>query len=157
MLLKQHGIDVVADVRSQPYSRFSPHFRQNALRELLAEAGLGYVYLGRELGGRPPETEFYDDAGNVLYGQLAQTERFAEGLRRLRDGAATQHVAVMCSEENPTRCHRRLLITCALLSEQEPPSVAHIRGDGRLVREDELAPRDATSGQQLNIFEEGQS
>ena len=145
------------DVRSQPYSRFSPHFRQNALRELLAEAGLGYVYLGRELGGRPPETEFYDDAGNVLYGQLAQTERFAEGLRRLRDGAATQHVAVMCSEENPTRCHRGLLITCALLSEQEPPSVAHIRGDGRLVREDELAPRDATSGQQLNIFEEGQS
>jgi uncharacterized protein (DUF488 family) len=34
-LLRRHGIEVLADVRSQPYSRFVPHFRQ----ELLPQSG----------------------------------------------------------------------------------------------------------------------
>ena len=151
-LLQRHGIEAVADVRSQPYSRFSPHFRQTTLQQLLAEAGLGYVFLGRELGGRPPEPVLYDDAGNVLYDQLAQTQRFADGLRRLLDGAAKQRVAMMCSEEDPAHCHRRLLITRALLAEQTPPTVMHIRSDGRLVPESELQRCDTNSEQQLTFF-----
>ena len=152
-LLQQHGIEAVADVRSQPYSRFSPHFRQTALRQLLAEAGLGYVFLGRELGGRPPEPDLYDDAGNVLYDRVARTGRFAEGLRHLLAGAATQRVAMMCSEEDPTRCHRRLLITQALLERGAPPTVIHIRGDGRLVAEAEGGHNEADESEQLNFFE----
>ena len=152
-LLQQHGIEAVADVRSQPYSRFSPHFRQTALRQLLAEAGLGYVFLGRELGGRPPEPDLYDDAGNVLYDQLAQTERFADGLQRLLDGAVKQRVAMMCSEEDPAHCHRRLLITQALLERGAPPTVIHIRGDGRLVAEAEGGHNEADESEQLTFFE----
>ena len=151
-LLQQHDIEAVADVRSQPYSRFSPHFRQARLRELLAEAGLGYMFLGRELGGRPPEPVLYDDAGNVLYDQLAQTERFAKGLRRLLDGAETQRVAVMCSEEDPTHCHRRQLITRALLEGDVPPTVMHIRGNGRLVPEAELGRLVTAPAQQLTFL-----
>ena len=36
------------------------------------------------------------------------------GLRRLVDGATRHRMAVMCSEENPTSCHRHRLITRAL-------------------------------------------
>ncbi|WP_428116826.1 DUF488 family protein [Candidatus Poriferisodalis sp.] len=151
-LLQQHSIEAVADVRSQPYSRFSPHFRQTALRQLLAEAGLGYVFLGRELGGRPPEPMLYDDAGNVLYDLLAQTQRFVGGLRRLLDRAEKQRVTMMCSEEDPAHCHRRLLVTRALLAEQTPPTVMHIRSDGRLVPESELQRCDTNSEQQLTLF-----
>ena len=110
-LLQQHGIETVVDVRSQPYSRFSPHFRQTRLRELLSDIGISYLFLGDELGGRPKEPEFYDSAGNVRYDRVTHTERFAKGLRRLMTTAETQQVAAMCSEEDPTRCHRRLLVT----------------------------------------------
>src|SRR5215213_7523959 len=48
-LLRQHGITAVADVRSHPYSRYLPHFSQPALKATLREAGLHYVFLGREL------------------------------------------------------------------------------------------------------------
>ena len=151
-LLQQHGIEAVVDVRSQPYSRFSPHFGQARLRQLLANVAIGYVFLGRELGGRPPEPELYDDDGKVLYGQLTQTERFAEGLQCLLDGAAKQRVAMMCSEEDPARCHRWLLITRALLEGDVPPTVIHIGGHGRLVPEAELGRLVTAPAQQLTFF-----
>ncbi len=151
-LLQQHSIETVVDVRSQPYSRFLPHFRQSRLRELLSEIGVGYLYLGNELGGRPKEPELYDSAGVVLYDRVARTEHFAVGLRRLMATAASRQVAAMCSEEDPTRCHRRLLITRELLSDDIPPTVMHIRGDGGLVTEAELAGRNRESGRQQSIF-----
>lgn len=151
-LLQQHGIETVVDVRSQPYSRFSPQFGQSSLRELLAETGIGYRFLGDALGGRPKEPELYDDADNVLYYRVARTERFAEGLRRLIADAATQRVAAMCSEEDPTRCHRCLLITRNLLNDDNPPTVLHIRGDGRSVAEVELASFKPGPERQLSLF-----
>jgi uncharacterized protein (DUF488 family) len=57
-LLQAARIEVLADVRSQPYSRHNPQFRRENLRASLQEAGLGYVFLGAELGARPPEPEF---------------------------------------------------------------------------------------------------
>jgi len=151
-LLQQHGIETVVDVRSQPYSRFSPHFRQARLRDLLLDIGISYLFLGDELGGRPKGPGLYNSAGNVLYDRVARTECFAKGLRRLMATAETQQVAAMCSEEDPTRCHRRLLITRELLNSDTPPTVMHIRGDGRLVTEAELADGDQESARQLTIF-----
>lgn len=138
-LLRGAQVEVVADLRSQPYSRFSPHFSRGALRSALMEIGLDYVFLGEELGGRPPEPELYDSDGHVLYSEVAKTERFAAGLRRLLDGAARYRVAMLCSEEDPTDCHRRLLVT-RVLSERSVP-VLHIRGDGTTLAETELTER----------------
>lgn len=153
--LQQHGIETVVDVRSQPYSRFSPHFRQSRLRGLLSGIGIGYVFLGEELGGRPKEPEFYDETGNVRYDRVARTERFADGLRRLMAAAATQQVAAMCGEEDPAHCHRRLLITRALLRHGTRPTVIHIRGDGRLVSESEIEAGALVTEPQLALFDEG--
>jgi uncharacterized protein (DUF488 family) len=122
-------------------SRF-PGTTRNSNRERfaagLAEAGLGYLFLGAELGGRPPEPEFYDSAGHVRYGALARTERFNAGLRRLLAESGRQRVAMLCSEEDPRRCHRRLLVTRALTARGIP--VRHIRGDGSVIREEDLGP-----------------
>ena len=51
-LLLRHGIEEVVDVRSLPHSRFNPQFNRKALRTALTEAGVGYVFMGAELGGR---------------------------------------------------------------------------------------------------------
>jgi uncharacterized protein (DUF488 family) len=135
-LLRAQQIDVLADVRSQPYSRHNPQFRRESLKATLEQAGLRYMFLGAELGGRPPEPEFRDGQGHVRYDLVRASERFQGGLERLLTGAASYRVAIMCSEEDPVRCHRRLLITPALV--QAGVEVRHIRGDGRVMAEAEL-------------------
>jgi uncharacterized protein (DUF488 family) len=135
-LLRTTRIDAIADVRSAPYSRFAPHFNRDPLERALKAAGIGYVFLGEALGGRPNGDEYYDDEGHALYGQVAATEWFSRGLDRLLDGAARLRVAMMCAEENPTHCHRRLLVARVL--RERGVSVQHIRGDGRLEAEEEL-------------------
>ncbi len=49
-LLKSYAVEMVADVRSFPTSKFQ-HFKRENLLQSLAEQGFGYYYLGKELGG----------------------------------------------------------------------------------------------------------
>jgi uncharacterized protein (DUF488 family) len=137
-VLRGPGIEVVADIRSRPFSRYNPQFNREKFGAALQAAGLSYLFLGAELGGRPPEPEFYDGDGHVRYGALARTERFETGLRRLLAESDRQRVAMLCSEEDPRRCHRRLLVTRVLTARGIP--VLHIRGDGSVVREEDLGP-----------------
>ena len=109
-LLQRHGIEAVADVRTVPWSRYVPHFNARALGAALASQGIDYVPLGRELGGRPAGEEFYDEQGHVLYGRLAASPAFQEGLDQVLARARTSRIALLCSEEDPARCHRHLLI-----------------------------------------------
>jgi uncharacterized protein (DUF488 family) len=127
-LLDRAGVEVVADVRSWPHSHYTEWADIAQLPRLLEGQGRRYVFLGEELGGRPRDEECYDDAGHVLYGALARTASFRSGIARLRDAIATHTVAVMCSEEDPTHCHRRLLIAEVLM--QDGVAVRHVRGDG---------------------------
>lgn len=152
-LLAEHGIEVLVDVRSEPYSSYSKHFCQAPLRRSLKDAGLTYLFMGRELGGRPPEPELYDEDGYVLYSEVVAAERFREGLRRLVKGATRYRVAVMCSEENPASCHRSRLITRALRETDSRVSILHIRGTGEVV--DEARLDQATGGMgQLELLED---
>ncbi|HEY7061168.1 MAG TPA: DUF488 domain-containing protein [Chloroflexota bacterium] len=129
-LLGQHAVDVVADVRSEPYSKYCPHFDKRALEAAVREAGRRYVYLGRELGGRPVGSEYYDAEGYVLYWRRAAAEEFLGGIKRLERGRAQHRIALLCSEEDPAGCHRHLLVGRVL--ERRGGALTHIRGDGRL-------------------------
>lgn len=134
-LLRKHDIEVLADVRSAPYSRYTQHFNQGPLQKAAEGAGLQYVFLGRELGGRPRDGAAYDDEGHARYDVMAGSGEFRAGLDRLLHGIAAYRVAIMCAEENPRHCHRRLLIG-KVLTEQNPCSLHHIRGDGSMEVED---------------------
>lgn len=135
-LLRGAGIEVIADLRSQPYSRFKPHFNREPLQAALSDSEIQYVFLGDELGGRPPEPDLYDPDGHVLYGEVAKTGRFLTGISRLLEGSEKYRVAMLCSEEDPFNCHRRLLVTRVLADRDVP--VIHIRGDGTTISEAEL-------------------
>lgn len=135
-LLKKHDIEVLVDVRSHPYSRYAPQFDTSGLKALLSTAGAKYLYLGHELGGRPEGDDYYDAEGHVLYARLATSLLFLEGIDRLQKGAEAYRVGLMCAEENPLNCHRRLLIGRVL--RERGIALDHIRGDGRLQTEDEL-------------------
>ncbi len=152
-LLRQHAIDAIADVRSQPYSRYSAQFSREALAAALEREGIRYVFLGTELGGRPQDDEFYDDEGHVLYGLLALSENFLTGIERLEAGASRLRVAIMCSEEDPLHCHRRLLVSRLL--EKRGTEVLHIRRDGSVDREGALRQREnQEAAEALSLFGE---
>src|SRR5215470_5880818 len=82
-LLAKHGIDTLVDTRSQPYSRYSPQFNQEALRKSLAAARIEYAYMGSELGGRPQGSEFYYGEGKVDYDRLAGAPFYLSAIERL--------------------------------------------------------------------------
>lgn len=152
-LLRQHAIEVLVDVRSQAHSRYSPQFDAPELKVSLPESVIRYLFLGRELGGRPDGEQYYDGEGHVRYDRIAETPLFHEGIARLERGVEQYRVAIMCSEENPTECHRRLLIGRVL--GEKGVEVVHIRGDGRLQPEDELKAEERASSaeaMQLPLF-----
>lgn len=153
-LLRRHRIEVLVDARSHPYSRFASHFDTGSLKKAVVEAGMKYLFLGKELGGRPEGDEFYDAQGHVLYSRVAESPEFLEGIRRLETGVTRYRVALLCSEENPSGCHRRLLVGRVLAA--HGIMLDHIRGDGRVQTESELEAEEEqrrTRGQTA-LFEE---
>ena len=138
-LLKQHRIDVLVDTRSSPYSQYVTHFNREAIQAELPTRGIKYLYLGEELGGRPDGAEFYDEAGHVRYHRVAESAKFLGGIERVEAGIRKFRVALMCSEEDPTVCHRFLLVSRVLA--KRGVAVFHIRGDGSVQADADL--RDA--------------
>src|SRR5207248_2088957 len=139
-LLTGHQIQVLADVRSHPYSRYVSHFNREELRAALQAAGIKYGFLGRELGGRPDDESFYDERGHVLYFRVAETPLFLQGIERLETGIRDFRVAIMCSEEDPAVCHRHLLVGRVMA--RRGTTVVHIRGDGSLQTDADVAPHE---------------
>jgi uncharacterized protein (DUF488 family) len=143
-LLRANGVETVIDVRSDPYSHYAPHFTSGSLRVALSMEGVGYLYAGHELGGRPKDERYYDVSGRVDYRLLAGSPAFSEGLARVEVEAARRQAALMCAEEAPWECHRRQLVGRAL--GERGWLVHHIRADGRL-QSDEEAGLEERGGQ----------
>jgi len=128
-LLREHHVEVLADVRSVPRSAFVPHFNREALAAALEGIGIDYLYLGCELGGRSDDPACYED-GRVRYDRVAATAPFRDGLAQVTDRAGTHRVALMCAEKEPLDCHRTLLVARAL--DELGLDVAHILDGGGL-------------------------
>jgi len=128
-LLKKAGVTAVADVRSSPFSRRSPHFSRDDFRLSLKEVGIKYVFLGKELGGRPRAQNLY--CGGVAdYEKMALEPAFLKGIDRVVDGSKEHKIALMCSEHNPLDCHRCLLVGRALSDRKI--SLGHILSNGNV-------------------------
>jgi uncharacterized protein (DUF488 family) len=138
-LLALHGITAVCDVRSNPYSRFHPQFRREALEQSLAVRGIAYRFLGRELGARSQDPACYRD-GKVQYDRLARTELFRQGLDRVLKGIDEGfRIALMCAEKEPLECHRTILVARRLV--ERGVEVVHILADGALENHMETVDR----------------
>jgi len=114
------------------------------MQRSLDEAGVRYLFLGAELGGRPANPAYYDTSGRVLYGRLRDDVCFQAAITRLEAGMTRFRLALVCGEENPAHCHRRLLIGRVLT--ERGHTMLHIRGDARLESDAEVA---AESGKLL--------
>jgi uncharacterized protein (DUF488 family) len=150
-MLQQNSVQVVAEVRSYPYSNYSPQFDRETMKDALAKVGMKYVDMGSELGGRPDGAHFYDADGHVLYDKVAATEKFAQGIKRLEEGMIRFRVALLCSEEDPAVCHRAILVGRVL--RERGARVQHIRGDGRVQPDEEVFAKDGQEEKQGKLFD----
>lgn len=146
--LRSHGVGCVIDVRSQPYSKWSPQFSKDALIALLSREKVRYVFMGDSLGGRPSDPTCYTD-DKVDYTLVDQRDWYRNGIERLcaawRQG---QRVVLMCSEIDPERCHRSKLIGQTLDTMGVP--VRHIDRDGSLATQKQVIDR--LTGGQCTLF-----
>ena len=131
-LLREHGVQVLVDVRRYPGSRRHPQYSREALAASLQEAGIHYMH-EPDLGGRravrpgSPHTAWRVDAFRG-YADHMETPEFGAALERLMDRAARETVAILCAEAVPWRCHRRLISDALVARGVE---VRHILGRGR--------------------------
>ncbi|MCS6895811.1 MAG: L-threonylcarbamoyladenylate synthase [Bacteroidia bacterium] len=101
-LLRRYEVEVLVDIRKQPYSKYSPHFSQALMQKALHEAGIAYEW-------QPNPKRLNFTLARVLSGY--------------------QHIALLCAEGEPHRCHRYRLSD--ELS-QQGLVVLHILPEGRL-------------------------
>lgn len=155
-LLHKHRVEFLIDVRSAPYSKVHPEFSQSSLRTALKMSNIAYVFMGKELGGRPEDMTCYTPDGKIDYEKVKTKEFYQQGIERLITASTSEHsVALMCSELKPQECHRAKLIGETLSALNIP--VQHIDEAGNL--KDQQAVIDAIldkpyRGGQISMFDE---
>jgi len=136
-LLKKYDIGYLADVRTQPYSKFNPQYNREPLHRSLNQQNIKYIYLGDTLGGRPQDPSCHDITGRVNYNLVRQQDFFKKGIERLRSAHQKElKVALLCSERKPELCHRSKLIGRTLHEENIP--VRHIDENGDLKTQNDI-------------------
>jgi len=119
-LLKINDVETIADVRRFPGSRRYPQYNEAALRQTLANAGVGYAWLPSLGGRRRPAPDSPNDVWRNAafrgYADHIATEEFASGLFDLLMIAEGSRTAIMCSEAVWWRCHRSLIadVLCSI-------------------------------------------
>lgn len=134
-LLRRYRVELLVDTRSVPYSRFRPAYRKQALQAKVEQAGVGYLYLGDALGGRPKDPQCYveDESGERVVDPARMVARpdFITGLDRVVSGCQQGLIqALMCAELRPQDCHRSRVLAPEL--EARGLEVLHIDEQGDL-------------------------
>lgn len=139
--LKLYGINVIADVRSVPYSKVFHDYHREALHHTLKTHGIAYVYLGNELGPRSKDPAHYNSEGQVQFDKLSASDLFQAGITRLFNGIDKGYtIACLCAEKDPAICHRSLLVGYAIKRSHEL-DMQHISHTGQCESQTELEKR----------------
>ncbi len=156
-MLEAHSISTLVDIRTVPKSRHNPQFDGQALRQTLAEVGIGYLQM-KQLGGlRRPVKGSKVNAGWINdsfrgFADYMQTKEFEEALERLvKLAIETRSFAIMCAEGNPFRCHRSLVADAL---EARGVKVVQISGPGA-GRPHKITPFAKVVGTSVTYPEEG--
>jgi uncharacterized protein (DUF488 family) len=83
--------------------------------------------VGNIIGGRPKDRDCYEN-GEIVYERIRKKKWYKEGILTLIELAHKKKIAIMCSEEDPYKCHRHNLIAQSLL--KGGVIVIHIRSEG---------------------------
>ncbi len=128
MLLKEHGIETVVDVRELPLSR-KPGFSKKILTAALNMSGLEYTHLA-DLGcPKPIRDRYRADADWQCYkeGFLKYLKTQKDAIEELATLATSSNCALLCFEADFNYCHRSMVADA--VKQQSGIRVSHIRVD----------------------------
>lgn len=115
-ILLMYDIKLLVDVRSYPYSNYVPQFNEENLMQALVENGINYIHLpilgGRRRSKKDSVNLGWRTKGFRGYADYMQTKEFKQGLNyliKLIKQNKPNHLAIMCAEAVPWRCHRSLI------------------------------------------------
>jgi uncharacterized protein (DUF488 family) len=97
-ILNEYQIELVADVRHFPTSRFFPHFKKENLEIFLNSKKIDYLHF-ESLGG-------YRKGG---YENYMKGKEFKEGIEKLSKIANSKKTLIICAERFPWKCHRAFI------------------------------------------------
>jgi len=142
--LSANGVERLLDIRTIPRSRHNPQFNRESLAAALPAAGIAYRYRPGLGGLRRPRPDSpnrgWRNAGFRGFADYMQTAAFASEIETLIGEARSQHLAIMCAEAVPWRCHRSLVADALAV---RGVAVEHIIGEGR------RAPHELTAFAQI--------
>lgn len=126
--LAEHGVGVLIDVRSTPYSAYYEDYNREALEQSLAKRGIHYRNWAHEFGARQEDRSFYRD-GRLDFELFTASPQFDAGREKLLTCMEKGYTpALMCAEKDPKTCHRAVMISHALAARGF--RVVHIMADG---------------------------
>ena len=128
--IHKYEIQYVLDVRSTPYSQYTPQYNAEILAKELRKNGVNYSQMGKFFGARQPDIAYYPN-GYLDFEQFRSSELFRKGRNNVISGLKKCNIALMCTEKRPVDCHRAIMISRGFeLIGQE---VLHILSDGTLL------------------------
>ena len=140
-LMDKAGVGTVVDVRSIPRSRMH-QFDQAPLKRALESAGIEYRFMGDLLGGIPRDPGMRQRwhqgrlDPHVLSGLRASRE-WQQGvvkLSRLVGPNRDVGICILCSEREPSKCHRKA-VALDLAEKIQGTEIVHL-GVGKITRTD---------------------
>lgn len=137
-ILRQNKITLLIDVRSTPHSSYASQFNREILEKAINASGdVKYLFWGDQLGGRPENPKLLTD-GLPDYKKMREAPTLKSMLDRIVKYVDDKqvNVALMCSEEDPERCHRYLLLSECLFDMGK--EVYHLRHSNEIISHSEL-------------------
>ncbi|KPE49196.1 Fe-S cluster assembly protein HesB [Chryseobacterium indologenes] len=112
-LLKEFGIEVLADIRRFPGSRKYPWFNKENLEKDLRENNIIYIHM-ESLGGRrkvqaDSQNDRWKNDSFRGYADYMETGEFKNAVKKLEETASEKTTAYMCSEAVWWSCHRSMV------------------------------------------------
>jgi uncharacterized protein (DUF488 family) len=134
-ILRKHGVKMVVDVRSAPYSKFASQFNKAELEHALTESQTNYRFSGKELGGKPTRQDLHTASGIPDYDKIAAQPEFERELTEVINSAGPADTCLLCAEADPMQCHRERMLARALRA--RGVEVVHISADGELLHQEQ--------------------
>jgi uncharacterized protein (DUF488 family) len=111
--LHKHGINLVVDVRSKPYSQFFSEYNKEKLEAFLKGEKIYYRNFADEFGARQTNNSYFTH-GYMDYELFSQSNSFLNGFDKIVKALEMGYKPVlMCAEKDPFNCHRAILVSRA--------------------------------------------
>ena len=124
--LRQDGVDLLIDVRAVAQSR-KPGFSKRQLAAGLDAQGIAYVHLqglGTPKPGRDAVRAGHPERMEPIFREHMQSDRAQAELAQATQLARERRVCLLCFEQDPLTCHRRLV--AEMIVQATGQSVTHL-------------------------------